>query len=122
MDDRVEEEGNEWDSMNPLDIERHIRGQLPLVSLIGELEIGPHDEIYLQAKSVVARFTKSGNLTRLPTIAPCSLCVFLVGEGAFNYSSGAFWDQLSIGQIRLSPNEWCKSSWASTFSAPISSS
>jgi len=103
MDDRVEEEGNEWDSMNPFDIERHIRSQLPLVSLIGELEIGPNDEIYLQAKSVVVRLTKSGNLTKLPTIAPCSLCVFLVGEGAFNYSSGAFWDQLSIGEIQ-SPN------------------
>lgn len=103
MDDPSDEDGNEWDSMNPLDIERHIRGQLPLVSLIGELEIGPHDEIYLQAKSVVSRMAKSGNLTKIPTIAPCSLCVFLVGEGAFNYSSGAFWDQLSIGQIQ-SPN------------------
>jgi hypothetical protein len=103
MDDPADEDDNEWDSINPDYIERHIRGQLPLVSLIGELELGPRDEIYLQAKSVVTRSANSGNLIKLPTSAPCSLCVFLVAEGAFNYSNGAFWDQLSIGQIQ-SPN------------------
>ena len=99
MGDVVGDSDNEWDAFNFLEIERDLREQLKLVKLIGELEIGPADEIYMQAKSVVARFAKNGNLAKVASVAPCSLCIFLVGEGAFNYSSGAYWDQLSIGPI-----------------------
>ena len=87
---------NEWDEINPLHLEVLIRDHLKGITLVGELNLSPDSEIYLQARSVIHRAFHRGQLDSLSTIYPASLITFLVSEGIYRYRGGAYWDQLSI--------------------------
>ena len=96
VESTIEHQGSEWDQVNPLHLEQAIRSNFEGITLVGELDLSPDSELYLQAQSVVRRALGKGQLDSLAATYPAALITFLVAEGIYRYRGGAYWDQLSL--------------------------
>lgn len=89
----TETQKSEWELTNPLHLERSLRENLREINLVGELDLNPESELYLQAQSVLERVFRNGQEL---AHYPASVVVYLVSEGIYRYRGGAYWDQLSL--------------------------
>jgi hypothetical protein len=93
-----------WSAHDALQIEAVLRSRLRGLNFIGELDLEPSSETYLQAESVIRPLLNRGKFRTVPQF-PASLSIFLVARGRHAYEQGSFWDKLGLDEELSAPHQ-----------------